>query len=339
MLQYLIILLDDTSTSYCHYPSTNSGQARRTERRLISLEDLHAGIFFGMKENLMIQFVYPDYELPQEYKDVIETIDHSKIRTSPNPSEGGETSDADVVVFNDWQEMVGYSFDAKKAYVLRISKADLFAQRALVKSVLGKVARLNVVITDVEKFTDADFETYKTCLAEWANELERLYAAGGSPQFNLLTDRMMLDKMNNCGAGDTNITLAPDGRFYICPAFYLDAPIDGTEKSLGDVCSKGFSVGSLAEGLDIKNPQLYKLTHAPLCRNCDAYQCKRCVWLNRKTTLEVNTPSHEQCVVAHLERNASRNLLAAIRKHGEFLAGNEIKEITYLDPFDVRKEW
>lgn len=333
MLQYLIILLDDTSTSYCHYSNP------RTEHRLISLEDLRAGILFGMKENLMIQFVYPDYELPQEYKDVIETIDHSKIRTSPNPSEGGETSDADVVVFNDWQETVGYSFDAKKAYVLRICKTDLFAQRALVKSVLGKVARLNVVITDVESFTDADFETYKVCLAEWGDELERLYAAGGSPQFNLLTDRMMLDKMNNCGAGDTNITLAPDGRFYICPAFYLDAPIDGTEKSLGDVCSKGFSVGSLAEGLDIKNPQLYKLTHAPLCRNCDAYQCKRCVWLNRKTTLEVNTPSHEQCVVAHLERNASRNLLTAIRKHGEFLAGNEIKEITYLDPFDVRKEW
>lgn len=326
MLQYLIILLDDTSTSYCHY--TNP----RTERHLISLDDLRAGILFGMKENLMIQFVYPDYELPQEYKDVVETIDHSKI-CHPN------AKDADVIVFNDWQEMVGYSFDAKKAYVLRISKADLFAQLELVKSVLGKVARLNVVITDVETFTDADFETYKTCLAEWADELERLYAAGGSPQFNLLTDRMMLDKMNNCGAGDTNITLAPDGRFYICPAFYLDAPIDGTEKSLGDVCNKGFSVGSLAEGLDIKNPQLYKLSHAPLCRNCDAYQCKRCVWLNRKTTLEVNTPSHEQCVVAHLERNASSNLLTAIRKHGEFLAGNEIKEITYLDPFDVRKEW
>lgn len=326
MLQYLIILLDDTSTSYCHYPNP------RTERCLISLEDLRAGILFGMKENFMIQFVYPDYELPQEYKDVIETIDHSKILPK-------SSREADVVIFNNWQEVVGYAFDAKKAYVLRISKADLFAQRALVKSVLGKVARLNVVISDVESFTDADFETYKTCLAEWADELERLYAAGGSPQFNLLTDRMMLDKMNNCGAGDTNITLAPDSRFYICPAFYLDAPIDGTEKSLGDVCRKGFSVGSLAEGLDIKNSQLYKLTHAPLCRNCDAYQCKRCVWLNRKTTFEVNTPSHEQCVVAHLERNASRDLLAAIRKHGEFLAGNEIKEITYLDPFDVRKEW
>lgn len=100
------------------------------------------------------------------------------------------------------------------------------------------------------------------------------------------------------------------------------------------------SIGDVKYGLGIKNSQLYKLDHAPLCRHCDAYQCKRCIWLNRKMTYEVNTPSHEQCVMAHLERNASRELLNAIRKHGTFLPEQEeIKEITYLDPFDVRKEW
>lgn len=73
MLQYLIILLDDTSVSYCHYESG------KTERKLIALNDLKSEILFAMKENLMIQFVYPDYELPQAYKDAIESIDHSKI--------------------------------------------------------------------------------------------------------------------------------------------------------------------------------------------------------------------------------------------------------------------
>jgi len=55
--------------------------------------------------------------------------------------------------------------------------------------------------------------------------------------------------------------------------------------------------------------------------------------------LEVNTPSHEQCVVAHLERNASQNLLTSIRKHGVFLPEMQIKEIDYLDPFDKRNGW
>ena len=44
--------------------------------------------------------------------------------------------------------------------------------------------------------------------------------------------------------------------------------------------------------------------------------------------------------MAHLERNASRELLNSIRQHGTFLPDQEeIQEITYLDPFDVRKEW
>jgi hypothetical protein len=44
--------------------------------------------------------------------------------------------------------------------------------------------------------------------------------------------------------------------------------------------------------------------------------------------------------MAHLERNASRELLNSIRQHGTFLPDQEeIQKITYLDPFDVRKEW
>ena len=136
----------------------------------------------------------------------------------------------------------------------------------------------------------------------------------------------MLYKMNNCGAGDTSITLAPNGKLYICPAFYYD-----------DVNS---FVGDLEKGADIRNKQLYRLEHAPICRHCDAWQCKRCIWLNRKTTHEVNTPSHEQCVVAHLERDVSRKLLNSIRQYGAILPDwEEIKEIDYLDPFEKKEEW
>ena len=99
-------------------------------------------------------------------------------------------------------------------------------------------------------------------------------------------------------------------------------------------------MGNLIDGLDIKNPQLYRLDHAPICRHCDAYQCKRCVWLNRMMTYEVNTPSHEQCVVAHLERNAAAQLLASIRKYGEFLPekGN-LEVVESLDPFEKASKW
>lgn len=326
MLQYLIIQLDDTSVSYCHYENS------KKHSKLIGLEDLKAGILFAMKENLMIQFVYPDYELPQEYKNAIHTIDHCDI-VSSLCDDAELVNSADVVIFYDWEKTDVYDFREDGVYVIRTSKADFFERYQSLQRPLSKASRVNVVITDIETFEKNDFNTYKKVLATLTEKVEALYLNGQSPQLNLLTDRMMLDKMNNCNAGWGNITLAPDGKFYVCPAFYLAS--DEEDYGLG---KSKFTIGDLENGVDIKNPQLYKLSHAPLCRNCDAYQCKRCVWLNRKTTYEVNTPSHEQCVVAHLERNASRNLLEGIRKHGEFLPDKEIKEITYLDPFNVREE-
>ena len=323
MLQYLIIQLDDTSTSYCHYTNI------RNEKRLISLDDLRAGILWAMKENLMIQYVLPDYELPAEYIEVMESIDNSKIVSSHSTM----INNADVIVLNGWEK--GFTFRENGIYVLRITKDSLFAYSEEIKMVLSAVTRLNIVITDVETFTDADCETYKIVLESFAQEIEKLYVAGKSPQLNLLTDRMMLDKMNNCNAGSESITLAPDGRFYVCPAFYFANEDD--DFGLG---KSKYNVGNLIDGLDIKNPQLYRLDHAPICRHCDAYQCKRCVWLNRKTTYEVNTPSREQCVVAHIERNVAAQLLASIRTYGEFLPErNGIEVLECLDPFEKANKW
>ncbi len=312
MLQYLIILLDDTSTSFCSLTPCPSPKGEGS-RNIIPIETLKQGIRFGMMENLMIQFVYPDYELPAEYAEVIESIDHSKIKPTKE--------DADVWVV---ESVKGVKADVP--VVWRTDKQTLFGSDDDIVKALENVPRLNVVLTDVEKFTDEDFTLYKAFLERLAGKIEQMYVEGKTLQINLLTDRMMLKEMNNCGAGDTNITLAPNGKFYVCPAFYYEDETD--------------SIGDIEHGLDIKNKQLFKLEYAPICRHCDAWQCKRCIWLNRKTTLEVNTPSHEQCMVAHLERNASREIMQNVRKHGTFLPEQEeIKEIDYLDPFDKRDEW
>lgn len=327
MVEYLVVLLDDTSVSYCHYAND------KVRHNLIPIDVLRQGIKYAMLENLTIQFVYPEYTLPDEYNDVIETIDHCKIV----PSSFEDISfreGADVVVFSDWTGIDGFYFSVNQSYILRTSKTDFFERHSLLKGVLEKAGRLNVVFTDVDTFCQNDFDKYQKALLSLSKQIEELFVLGKSPQLNLLTDRMLLSEMNNCNAGVSNVTLAPDGNLYICPAFYNMPVTDGKEKTLEDCCHKGFPSGTLQNGLDIKNPQLYKLDHAPICRNCDAYQCKRCVWLNRETTCEVNTPSHEQCVIAHLERNASRELLANIRKHGTFLPDKEIIKIDYLDPFN-----
>ena len=311
MLKYIVIQLDDTSVSFCHYDNP------KTEHGLMPIDVLKNGIVWAMKENLMIQFVFPDYTLPVEYQKLIDTVDHSSIKPV------GEGTDADVMVVQSWDDLDRMA--SNDAFiVLRTSKKDLFENYSRLVTVLRETSRLNVVITDIHKFSDSDFDTYRNILEQLVEQVKKLYANGQYIQLNILTDRISLRCMNNCNAGGESITLAPDGKFYVCPAFYLE--------------SEGYSVGDLSTGLDIMNPQLYRLDHAPICRKCDAYQCRRCVWLNRKTTLEVNTPSHEQCVISHLERNASKHLLESLRSSETFSGYSEIPEINYLDPFDVIKK-
>ena len=330
MLQYLVILLDDTSAAYCHADNPLK------ERNLMPLETLKKGILFGMKQNLMIQYIFPDYELPKEYVEVLESIDNVKIYpVGCKPITGiNDGNEADVEATYAIPEKV-----KARNLVLRLTFNEMLNQKDEIAKLFASGARINLCITDVEQFTDEQIEAYKQVLNEWNSILLDLYKQGQSPQFNLLTDRMMLDKMHNCEAGVSNITIAPNGKFYLCPAFYYDELTKVDNQLNHHQPTSDNSVGDLEKGLDIPNQQLLKLDHAPLCHNCDAYQCRRCIWLNRKLTWDLNTPSHQQCVMAHIERNASRDLLNDIRKVGEFMPEIDIKEISYLDPFDVRKEF
>lgn len=313
MLTYLIILLDDTATSYCHYA------VRKRKRRLISLDDLKAGILFSMKENLNVQFVYPGYELPQAYKYAIETVDHVNIKPL------GNDVDADVVVLGGWDKASEAAVEGRNC-IIRTSRRELARNMGLLKGLIAKASRLNVVLTDVDRFTDDDMASYQSLLEDLAHYLASLYLRGMSPQLNLLTDRALLSKMNNCNAGGTNVTLAPNGKFYLCPAFYHD--------------NERHSVGDLKSGPDIKNPQLLRLDHAPICRVCDAFQCKRCVWMNGRLTLDCNTPSHQQCVVAHLERNATCTMLEELKKAGVQIRNSQpIEPTKELDPFNTVNKW
>lgn len=313
-LQYLVILLDDTSVAYCHANNP------LTEHNLMPLETLRKAILFGMKQNLMIQYVYPDYELPAEYNEVIESIDHVKIGR-------------DVQVLNEVPKSV-----TTDNLVLRLTIADFIAHQYDLAALLPQVKRLNICLTDIESFTDALQEDYKKALATLNAVLVNLYKSQQQLQVNILTDRLTLTEMHNCEAGIGNITVAPNGKFYLCPAFYYDEKMGVSNRMNHTTKDVSRSVGDLDSGLDIPNKQLLQLDHAPLCRICDAYHCNRCIWLNDKLTWDANTPSHQQCVIAHLERNAARDLQQQLKEAG-FQAGEEIKEISYLDPFDVKETW
>ncbi len=318
-LQYLVILLDDTSVAYCHADNP------LTERRLMPLDTLRQAIRFGMKQNLMIQYVYPDYDLPEEYNAVIESIDNMKIGR-------------DIPVYNGVPAHI-----TDKTAVVRLTIQEFIDKQYDIAALLPQVERLNICLTDIDTFTDAQAEDYKKALSTLSKVASNLYTkaaqSGEQPlSINTLTGRLSLTEMHNCDAGIGNITVAPNGKFYLCPAFYYDEQMGVSNRMNHKTQDATRSVGDLENGLSIPNKQLLQLDHAPLCRICDAYHCHRCIWLNERLTWDANTPSHQQCVLAHIERNATRTLQQTLQEAG-FHFSTEIPQIAYLDPFDVKQEW
>ena len=206
MLKYLIVLLDDNAVSYCHYsPKADTGIS-------ISSDLLKKTIFFAMKENLSVQFVYSRNDVPDEIASLIDTIDHTDIAPT----------DADIIVINGWDEVSVSNCARGRSYVIRTRFEDLLSNDETLKSILTTTDRINIVITDVEKFSDLSIGKYQAFLDGLIPIIVEEYKAGHQVQLNLLTDRLMLKEMNNCNAGHESITLAPDGKFYVCPAFYLN---------------------------------------------------------------------------------------------------------------------
>lgn len=305
MLKYLVIQLCDSSASICHYES-------RGNARLIALDNLRRGLLWAVKRGLYIQVAYPDYELPTEYIKLLRQFQHVSMSTH-------KSAESDVRIFNDWDSFKDFEIYSDKPIIIRTTLSDFISGHMILNNRLARFSRVNIVFKDIPDFNDADIESYQEALMDLAETIVRLYESGNRVQLNLLTDRFMLSEMNNCNAGVESITLAPDGGFYLCPAFYFDYDE---------------AIGNTTDDVTVPNMHLMKLDYAPICRICDAYHCKRCIWMNKKSTLEVNTPGHQQCVIAHMERLVSKFIREKLSASGLILPGADIPDLGYLDPFD-----
>lgn len=197
--------------------------------------------------------------------------------------------------------------DAVQAYncILSVDRGSIERIAKLVIELFRKVKRVNLITPDPKELNHIDIVNYEKQLQELSNFLYERITGGASIELNVLTDRVVLDKMANCNAGLSSFAVGPNGKFYICPAYYFEDP----ENHIGDLVS----------GLNIPNQWLFSLERAPICSKCDAYHCRRCVYLNQKHTLETNTPSNMQCKVALLERESARMLNDRLAEAGKEL--------------------
>jgi len=315
MLTHLIVPLDTTATSFCYY--ANEGYAAG-EPEFIPLDVLSQVVEYARAQDLSLNLLYGRTLPPAQHQSLIDAVAHVKIM--PLAVQG--VSDASVLVMNpdDDAATVAQFGAAAPNLILRVQKERLPGLSGLVEKLASQCQRMNVILLGVDQYTDADFNCYEGQLRALCEALAQQMRQGHALELSCLTDRLTLRGMHNCDAGLSHLTVSPEGRFYVCPGFYYSSADD--------------SVGALDTGVAIGNRELLRLDHAPICCRCDAFHCKRCLFLNKLLTLEVNMPSHQQCVISHVEREASRQLLESLRDLPSFRELARIPRLDYLDPLE-----
>jgi len=320
MLEQIILILDRGAVSFCHY---DNAAYRAGFSETMTRDVLASIVDYAGTNGLMLNVLFPDKPLPDGHLHLLEGVRHVKIV----PFRLRKTYPESVPVL-DWDSSgqadgpPGANIDN---VIVRLSGPQLPELRRVLRYLKGSARRINVTLTALQHLSDHNLQEYEHQLSEIVRLVAGWYVEGNMIELNFLSDRLFLRAMKNCDAGIRHITFAPDGKFYICPGFYhSSSPSD---------------VGSLQSGIRIPNQELLELSHAPICSRCDAYHCRRCVYLNKLTTRELNTPSRQQCVASHLERNASRRLVRRLKPSlTNFQELSDVPEIDYLDPLDQLRE-
>lgn len=314
--EYALVALEDGAVPFCHYENPRFGGPSRWMAPAL----LRALVHHAIENGVALTFLLGSHQPPAALKRVISGIPHTLI--VPWSLRELYPDAMLVATADDRDGFASLPSNWSRNLVLRAGRQDLQQLAAHFQSLAGKFGRLSLHLTGIEYFTETDLDTYASELAAISTSLQRLFAVGMRLEVNVLTDRMFLKARRHCDAGEKHVTIAPDGRCFICPAFLGEnsAPIGRFDPEQGYVTAA---------------PATTAFERAPLCTRCDAWHCKRCVWLSRKLTGEYNVPSQQQCRLAHVEREASRQLLLDLGRIEPFGRLPRIVELNYDDPLEL----
>ncbi len=198
--------------------------------------------------------------------------------------------------------------------MLNVDQTDIPNLFSYVMQILFAADRVNINIQNLSSNFDAT--EYEKQLMKIKSLLVETYRKTGKlKEINLMTDIYFLHDHNHCKAGDRSLAYGPNGKIYVCGAFY------DTDKAR--------HIGDVVEGITgLKKPELYKAANSGLCSLCDALQCINCVHLNLKKTNEVNVSPSYQCRKSFIEREVSRLLQLEVENAfgGRIVEKTEYKE-------------
>jgi radical SAM peptide maturase (CXXX-repeat target family)/CXXX repeat peptide maturase len=316
----LHVLLSNNSVSTCSY----SAEITNEEKQFIPIQILQKSLELLQDGTVLFNFICPSGGLPEEYEKLVSKLKFQITKKYENENAEFHLEDGIIFVL-EIGELIAPNFSCANS-ILHLNKEKISSLSEYILHLFSrKITRINLIIDDLPTWKKSSFDLYR-------NELEKIceicllsFMKGQPKSLNILTDRIFLSEMNNCNAGIEHITLGPDGKFYLCPAFYYKGQ------------SLAFSHNEIRE--DFK--ALLKIDSSPICRSCDAFHCKRCYSDNLEATSEINIPGQKQCTISHIEREFSRLLQKKLYEHKLLneLNSKQIPKLDYLDPFKVTKNW
>ena len=315
-ISHVFVLLSPASRSFCYYSTptdTIGNNAFIPEPAFLEI------IALADEKKIALTFVYGDTPPPFSYDQTISSSGYARIvpyrlaEKYPNAVTILDDKDFHCLLKDNPATLAGN-------VILRCGIDHIDKLPRIIHHLAGVVRRINCILLDYERYTEDAYTRYIGILAEIDNVLLHEYRNNNPVEISIASDLLGLTQMRDCSAGVTHLTLAPDGLFYICPAFYCD--------STGNTADLSKTLSAL------DNPRLLKIENAPLCVSCECYHCKRCAYLNKKMTLEINIPSKQQCVLSHCERENTLYLGQKLANEGIAAGQTEFIHNPVLDPIE-----
>ena len=310
----IYFLLSDDYVTYCSYKNESKTDNIMEEDEIIS------GLKFARQNFLRPVFVHSNNSF--DFKNIKEYLNYDILHIVPAKfcETAKEIGLKRILPVYDL-ESVKKSDSFQENIILNINSDEIEELSECLKTLFKNCNRINLNIIGLDK--NFNEEVYRFQMKKISKFLiEELGNNGVLKELNLLTDTIFLDKHENCMAGENDFIVSSKEKIYTCCAEYSNNPDE--------------FIGDLERGIfKDYSKRLYEIKNSNLCRICDAYQCKNCVYINKLYTNEVNVSPSFQCRKSHIERDISIDILEKLKILSEKIELPPIREIKkkdYLDP-------
>lgn len=309
--KFMYIILNNHVATFCNYENK-----RRNDSLEVMDEDTLKDILTFCDDNNFSPIFIG--EAPDQYKKLGYTI-------TDNCSDNCKSFSTGSVVSNDTIKSVGNILSGN--IILSINKSTLpylYDDFSYIVKHSKRVTNISVAVSDLMDWNKIQLQTYREQLELISKIVMHEWLSGNRLETNIITHIFHHSQHKVCSSGTYTLTVAPNKKLYLCPAFYFEK------------CSEIYDIGSIDTALNNKYFEYCKIEKSKLCAYCDANHCTKCIFVSKAKTNEFCVPPEILCLKSNIEREVSKAFLDAIAESGNtFRISNHLtKHVTMLDPLE-----